>query len=169
MKKIRTYVYLAAAALIIFNIITSTHVLSKWIIFRPAGQDFATGYIERFAEIKKDLDPAETVGYITDNDHYGNYGKGFDYMFSHEVMYKRRDFAFEEMFVVEKRGTRNYFIAQYALVPVVVERIPSHAYTVGNFFSKKARQESLLHGQKDFKMIKTYENGMALFKKEGGK
>ena len=53
----------------------------------------------------------------------------------------------------------DYYLAQYALAPLVVEHSPNHALVVGNFTGSQPRDMSPNHLQ----LVKDFGNGVLLF------
>ncbi len=62
-------------------------------------------------------------------------------------------------------GLADYYLAQYALAPLVLDRSDNHALVIGNFSASSSSQASShdLHLQRDF------GNGLLLFASEGAK
>ena len=64
-------------------------------------------------------------------------------------------------------GEADYYLAQYALVPLVVERSPDHPLVIGNFpASRLASSPATLKG---FVLVRDFGNGVLLLAKEDNK
>jgi hypothetical protein len=53
----------------------------------------------------------------------------------------------------------SYYLAQYALAPLVVDRTPNHALVVGNFATSQVAQSAV----ENLRLVKDFGNGVLLF------
>ncbi|MBD2093804.1 hypothetical protein H6F90_01375 [Trichocoleus sp. FACHB-591] len=100
--------------------------------------DLITQHDKRYHEIRKALPQNTTVGYISSLSDPKNILSVDD--ITHEV--------------------QEYYLAQYALSPVVLERGKDYSFVVGNFY----RPDIKIETDKNLTIIKDYGNGVLLLK-----
>lgn len=100
------------------------------------GHDRITLYEKRFDDLKKILPPHGVVGYISDKQNEGNHGN--------------------------VGALSDYFLAQYALSPVIVIRSPGYPLVVGNFHVNGTSLKA--SANRNLILVKDFGNGVMLFR-----
>lgn len=128
--------------LILFALASNIGLYKSLYVYRrpPIGGDFITQYEKRFEELKKDLLPKSTVGYITDIP--------IDQVLS----------------LTHPEAMEAFYLAQYSLAPVATENGITHPLVLGNFHSAHNIEGILSdHG---LMVQKNYGNGIFLLRRK---
>ena len=125
--------------LVFFTLLSNLHLFREATDFDPEllGRDEITLYEKRFEGLKKILPPHEVVGYISSK--------------------QAQDIRFD----IE---AARYYLAQYALSPVIVVYSPDRPLVVGNF--RQTVIDPKIYTSKNLVLLKDFGNGVMLFSRE---
>lgn len=123
------------ASILLSNVIWSTQLLMDYKAVRQS--DEVTIYEQRFKGLKKALPPHAVVGYISDR--------------------PVADMRFDS------DESAKYYIAQYALAPILVDYSTNHRFVVGNFHNSRNVHKAV--SDKPLIPIKYFGNGTMLFQR----
>lgn len=106
MKKYTWQAKLGISLLLLFSLLSGLRSAKEASIFKPflIGNDAPTIFVDRFAGLKNELNPGETVGYLSDTPPEQS-----------------------GLWVTD------YYLTQYALTPILVDNNENHPFIVGNF------------------------------------
>ncbi len=124
--------------LVTFSLLASIRLFTQAVNFQGVviGNDDISRYENRFSELKKMLYGEGSVGYITD----------------------------KTPEVVSVKDIASYYLTQYAISPVVVDKEKCNGFIIGNFDSNRSAGNA--HNGK-LLLIKNFGNGVMLFKGTG--
>ena len=106
-------------------------------------EDSITRNQERFEEIKNYLPSQGIFGYVSDVE-------------------KKQEGEKQ----LQDNSLIDYYIAQYALSPLIIDYNLKHDYLVGNFLTEANRGAILQKLKKDFNFVSDFGNGVMLFKRK---
>ena len=129
------------AVLILFALLTEARLLKQTIALDPSqiGRDGLTLYEKRFEGLKVMLPPHGVVGYISD--------------------------VQPDQVLVDADATAHYYVAQYALSPVVLDNSYEHPLVVGNFHAPLA-DSAVISAIRNMTLRKDFGQGVILFSRE---
>lgn len=134
----RFFSRLGMGLIIGYSFFESFQLSKELISTKFNGIDLVTQHEKRYQEIRKALPQNTTVGYISSLSDPKNILSVADT--THEV--------------------QEYYLAQYALSPVVLERGKDHSLVVGDFY----RPDIKIEIDKNLTIVKDYGNGVLLLK-----